>query len=118
MCGLGARGGDTRGAVGRDGGREGAREGGARGCALEEGVLQFAGFVETRPIFPSHSVLYVRREKKVDVKNKKKPEESGEGEEEEEGFGVGSGNAKWICEPPHPLYLLNATPKATLPRSV
>ncbi|KAH8755588.1 hypothetical protein BGZ57DRAFT_963056 [Hyaloscypha finlandica] len=47
-----------------EGGREGAREGGARGCALEEGVLQFAGFVETRPIFPSHSVLYVRREKK------------------------------------------------------
>jgi hypothetical protein len=25
-----------------------------------------------------------------------------------------SGNAKWICESPHPLYLLNATPKATL----
>jgi hypothetical protein len=78
-------------------------------------VLQFAGFVETRPIFPSHSVLYVRREKKVDEKEKKPRKRAGEGEEEEEeGFGVGSGNAKWICESPHPLYLLNATPKATL----
>lgn len=100
MCGLGARGGDARGAVGREGERERGKAG--LGAVLWRREC-CSSLVSSRLGRFSLLTLYCASvgEKKVECK-KKNPEESGEGEEEE-GFGVGSGNAKWICEPPPPI---------------